>query len=367
MGQRGEWIPPSAPLSEGYWQALLRDGEFGRAAPTVSTAELVLQPLWAERVSDKKEGERTDSDAEAKPGDTDESIDVEAPWERAHDLKAQGKVLELPVVGCNRGGLLVGWNELRGFVPASHLLELEPSADEQERQEELRRLVGTRLSLKIIELDQDNNRFVLSERATQIDDVQGEDLLKTLAPGDVCQGRVTNLCSFGAFVDLGGFEGLVHISELSWGRVGHPGDVLNPGDLVDVYVLNVEPERERVGLSIKRLQPNPWRSVEERYRVGQIVKGTVTHVVDFGAFVQVEDGLEGLIHVSELAPATPNMAESKPCDPHDVLQDNDPVSVEVLTIDSERRRMGLRLQQVHPGPGEPGGDGQVDGGTPSGD
>jgi small subunit ribosomal protein S1 len=362
MGQKGEWIPPGAPLSEGYWQALLRDGEFGRAAPTASTAE-----LWEERVSDKIERDRTDSDAEAKPEDTAESTDVEAPWERAQDLKAQGQILELPVVGCNRGGLLVGWNGLRGFVPASHLLELEPSADEQERQEELRRLVGTRLSLKIIELDPDNNRFVLSERATQIDDDQGEDLLKTLAPGDVCQGRVTNLCSFGAFVDLGGFEGLVHISELSWGRVGYPGDVLNPGDLVDVYILNVEPERERVGLSIKRLQPNPWRSVEERYQVGQIVKGTVTHVVDFGAFVQVEDGLEGLIHVSELAPATPNVAADKPCDPHDVLQNNDLVSVEVLTIDGERRRMGLRLQQVHPGPGAPGADGQGDGGAPSGE
>jgi len=334
MGQRGEWIPPGAPLSEGYWQALLRDGEFGKAAPTVSRAD-----LWEERVSEVEKG----------PEATTESIDAEASWERAQELMAQGEVLELPVVGSNRGGLLVGWNGLQGFVPASHLLEVEPSADERERQEELRRLVGTRLSLKIIELDPDNDRFVLSERAAQVDGKQEEGLLEELEPGDVCRGRVTNLCSFGAFIDLGGFEGLVHISELSWGRVGHPSDVLKPGEPVSVYVLNVEPERERVGLSIKRLEPNPWQSVEERYQVGQIVKGTVTHVVDFGAFIQVEDGLEGLIHVSELAPGTPESAQGRSCDPHDVLQPSDSVSVEVLTVDGARRRMGLRLKHVEPG------------------
>jgi len=324
MGQKGEWIPPSAPLSEGYWQALLRDGERGSAAPTVSPAD-----LW----------EKREPDAQQAGEKSVESVAVENPWEEAHDSMAQGEILELPVVGCNRGGLLVGWNGLRGFVPASHLLELSSSADEEERREELRHLVGTKLSLKIIELDPDDQRLVLSQRAAQGDDPQGRDLLKELEPGNVCHGRVTNLCSFGAFVDLGGFEGLVHISELSWGRVGHPSDVLELGQGVDVYVLNVEPKRERIGLSIKRLQPNPWQSVEERYWVGQMVEGTITHVVDFGAFVQVEEGLEGLIHVSELA-------SGKSCDPYDVLQTGDVVSVEVLSIDGGRRRMGLRLDQV---------------------
>jgi small subunit ribosomal protein S1 len=251
----------------------------------------------------------------------------------------EGETLELPVVGSNRGGVLVGWNGLRGFVPASHLLDLTPSADEEQRQQELRRFIGTKLPLKIIELDQDSNRFVLSERATQVDDGRREEVLGNLEPGDLCKGRVTNLCSFGAFVDLGGFEGLVHISELSWGRVGNPSDVLQSGQPVEVYVLNVEPERERVGLSIKRLQPNPWESVDDRYSIGQVVEGSVTHVVDFGAFVQVEVGLEGLIHVSELAAGSP-------CNPHDVLSEGDDVSVEVLNIDSARRRMGLRLERI---------------------
>jgi small subunit ribosomal protein S1 len=330
MGQRGEWIPPSAPLSEGYWQALLRDGEHGRAAPSVSQSE-----LWDKQVSESAEA----------PERTGEAITVENPWEEAHDLMRRGEVLELPVVGCNRGGLLVGWNGLRGFVPASHLLTLTPSADEEARQEELRHFIGTKLSLKIIELDPESDRFILSERATQADAGHRDDVLSNLKPGDVCEGRVTNLCSFGAFIDLGGFEGLVHISELSWGRVGHPADVLKPGQTVTVYVLNVEPERDRVGLSLKRLQRNPWQSVEDHYQVGQIVEGTVTHVVDFGAFVQVEDGLEGLIHASELA-------SGNPCDPRHVLQDGDGVVVEVLSIDGTRRRMGLRLEQIRAGEGD---------------
>lgn len=334
-GQRGEWIPPNAPLSEGYWQALLHDGAHGRAAPIVTGGA-----PWRQAVSDSSPSLEQ----------ADESDGAEDPWDEARTVMAEGEVLELPVVGANRGGLLVSWQGLRGFVPASHLLELDPSAGEEERREELRRLIGTRLRLKIIELDEGNDRFVLSERATQVDDRPREEVLGSLEPGEVCQGRVTNLCSFGAFVDLGGFEGLVHISELSWGRVGRPSDVLELGQAVQVYVLNVEPERERVGLSLKRLQPNPWESVEERYSVGQIVKGTVTHVVDFGAFVQVEEGLEGLIHVSELGSMGPRQAQ-------DVLREGDRVSVIVLDIDRARRRMGLRLERVWgdepaPGPAE---------------
>jgi small subunit ribosomal protein S1 len=164
-------------------------------------------------------------------------------------------------------------------------------------------------------------------------------LLDSLSPGDICQGHVTNLCSFGAFVDLGGAEGLVHVSELSWGRVEHPSDVLEPAQPVEVYVLNVDRERGRVGLSIKRLRPDPWQFVEERYQVGQVLEVVVTHVVDFGAFARVEDGLEGLIHVSELA-------EGDFLHARNVVQEGDVVTVRILNIDGERRRMGLSLRQV---------------------
>jgi len=323
MGHLVEWVPSSAPPDEGYWEALLCQGEYGRAAP----ASAQLDAWWGVTV-----------DVPGEPA-SEEPVSAGDAWQQARKAMEQGEVLELPVVGCNRGGVLVGWNGLRGFVPASHLVHLSPAVDEAERYGELRRLIGSRLGLKIIELDQDQARFVLSERASRLDESRRQDLLDNLCPGDICHGRVTNLCSFGAFVDLGGLEGLVHVSELSWGRVEHPSSVLEPGQSVEVYVLNVDRERRRVGLSVKRLQPDPWQSVEERYRVGQLVEGVITHVVNFGAFARVEDGLEGLIHISELA-------EGNFLHPRNVVQEGDVVSARVLNIDSERRRMGLSLRRA---------------------
>jgi small subunit ribosomal protein S1 len=150
-------------------------------------------------------------------------------------------------------------------------------------------------------LDRVQNRLILSERAAQVQPGTRAAVLSRIRQGDIYEGRVTNLCDFGVFVDLGGLEGLIHISELSWGRVGHPDDILAKGDTIQVYVMRVDQDQERVALSLKRLRPDPWQTVEERYQVGQIVEGEITNVVDFGAFVCVEEGLEGLIHVSELA------------------------------------------------------------------
>ncbi len=321
MGDVWEWIPADTPPDEGYWEALLRDGENGRAAPAVNQVGL----WWG--------FETSGTPASVRP------VVPEDKWREIREAMERGEVIELPVVGCNRGGVLVEWNGLRGFVPASHLVDLTPYMNGDERLNELRSRIGTRLRLKIIELDPEQRRFVLSERATRLDESRRQELLDKLSPGDICQGRVTNLCSFGAFVDLGGVEGLVHVSELSWGRVDHPSDVLKPGQLVEVYVLDVDRQRGRVGLSIKRLQPDPWEFVEERYQVGQIVEGVVTHVADFGAFAQVEEGLEGLIHISELA-------EGNFLHPRNVVSEGDVVTARVLSIDSERRRMGLSLRQV---------------------
>jgi small subunit ribosomal protein S1 len=195
------------------------------------------------------------------------------------------------------------------------------------------------LKLKVIELDSEEERFILSERVTTDEEQRRVELLSQMQPGKVHQGYVTNLCSFGAFIDLGGVEGLVHISELSWGRVDHPRDVLKRGQAVQVYVLNVDPAEGRVGLSLKRLQPDPWETVEKRYRTGQLIKGTVTNVVNFGAFARIEEGLEGLIHVSELA-------EGNFLHPRNVVQEGEIVIARVLSIDSRRRRMALSLRQV---------------------
>jgi small subunit ribosomal protein S1 len=324
MDEMGEWIPGDAPPDEGYWEALSRYGEHGPAAPSATQEQ-----LWS----------RENPLPPGSPSPEAEATTRKDQWKAAQEAMEQGKVIQLPVAGCNRGGVLVGWDGLRGFVPASHLLSLSPVGDEDERYAELRRLIGSQLHLKIIELDPERGRFVLSERASRLDESHRQELLEALCPGDVCQGRVTNLCSFGAFVDLGGLEGLIHVSELSWGRVDHPGDVLEANQRVEVYVLNVDRERGRVGLSIKRLQPDPWQSVEERYRVGQIVQGVITHVVNFGAFARIEDGLEGLIHVSELA-------EGNFIHPRNVVQEGETVTTRILNIDGERRRIGLSLRQV---------------------
>jgi small subunit ribosomal protein S1 len=158
------------------------------------------------------------------------------------------------------------------------------------------------------------------------------------------------LTAFGAFVDLGGVEGLVHISEISWQRVGHPSEVLELGQSLQVFVIDVDPDQGRIGLSLKRLQPDPWLDVEERYQVGEVVEGTITNVVSFGAFARLEEGLEGLIHVSELA-------EGEFFHPNNIVREGDQVRVCVLNVDGKRRRLGLSLRRV-PGSREPGDDGR---------
>jgi small subunit ribosomal protein S1 len=322
MESVSEWVPGDAAPDDGYWQALLSSGEGSGPEPVLGKAE-TRKPLPCQL-------------------DVPADVALHERWEEARHLFESGDFVELPVIGSNRGGLVVGWNGLRGFVPASHLVCLAPFLEEEERQTELQRLVGTRLHLRIIELDAAQGRFVLSERADVLDEDRRRDVLNAISPGDIRSGRVTNLCSFGAFVDLGGLEGLVHVSELSWGRIEHPGDVLEAGQLVDVYVINVDRERGRVGLSLKRLLPDPWQSVNERYQVGQIVDGVVTHIVDFGAFARVEEGLEGLIHVSELA-------DFDVTNPRDVVRVGDAVKAHVISVDGERRRLGLSLRQA----GEP--------------
>ena len=223
--------------------------------------------------------------------------------------------------------------------PASQLLELPREFNSQARQSELSCRVGDRLCLQVIELDRSRNRLILSERAAA-QSPGGTTILDSLKEGDVCRGRVTSLCGFGAFVDIGGVEGLIHISELSWGRVNRPSDVVRPGDEVQVYVMGIEPEQQRVALSLKRLKPDPWTLVDQRYEVGQIIQAEITNVVSFGAFARVDDGLEGLIHISELA-------EGNFLHPRNVVREGQQVKAYILNIDSTNHRLGLSLRQVH--------------------
>jgi small subunit ribosomal protein S1 len=207
-------------------------------------------------------------------------------WLRAEDLMNSGDIWEGEVADANRGGLIVPFGNLRGFIPASHVLDLPRGMGEEERTAYLNTLIGQPLTVKIIEVNRRRRRLVLSQREAQreIRDASKDELLSQLNEGDIRQGVVSGLRDFGAFVDLGGADGLIHISELAWHRVKHPREILNVGDEIDVYVLRLDQEGRRIGLSLKRLQPNPWSQVDELYYVGQLVDGTISRVTQLSAW-----------------------------------------------------------------------------------
>jgi small subunit ribosomal protein S1 len=266
----------------------------------------------------------------------------EEDWKMAQELLESGFVWQGRVTEHNRGGLVAEFGRIRAFVPASHLTTWDRRRFSSDHREEgLNAYVGQELSLKVIEVNRDRRRLIASERlARQQMSVQyKERLLSELVEGQVCRGTVSGLPDFGAFVDLGGAEGLIHISELAWRRVRHPEEVVQVGDVIDVYVLRLDHERQRIGLSLKRLEPDPWTLVDETYSLDQLVAGRVTNVVDFGVFVALDLGVEGLVHVNELA-------DPPPSHPRDVVQRGDELVLRILRIDSFRKRIGLSVKQI---------------------
>jgi small subunit ribosomal protein S1 len=263
-------------------------------------------------------------------------------WLRAQDLLESGEVFEAKVTGFNRGGVIVSFERLRGFVPNSHLTSLPPGLRGKRLRQAKSELVEQTLSLVVIEADQQRRRLVLSERAPGRR--RRQQLLGELTEGEVRTGIVRNLVDFGAFVDLGGVDGLIHISELDWKHVNHPSEVLSVGDEVEVYVLSVDRERERIELSRKRLLPDPWHHATATLGEGEVVEGTVTDVVRFGAFVEIGKGVEGLVHISEMPGGQATRSDLEP---------GSPVTVRVLEIDEGERQIALRLQNadaLHPCP-----------------
>ncbi|MGI6376956.1 MAG: 30S ribosomal protein S1 [Anaerolineae bacterium] len=268
----------------------------------------------------------------------------ESDWKLAEDLLASGEVYEGTVADANRGGLIVNVGRVRGFVPASQVasLRLPRGMSDDEREQALKELTGNPIAVKVMELDRRRNRLILSERAAAREWrlEQKERLLDELKEGDVRKGVVSSLCDFGAFVDLGGADGLIHLSELSYSRVGHPKQVLQVGQQVEVYVLGVDHERRRIALSLKRLKAEPWTMVEQNYSIGQRVTGTITNVTDFGAFARLDEDIEGLIHISELS-------DQRITHPSEVVKVGDQVELRVIRIDSARQRLGLSLRRVN--------------------
>jgi len=278
----------------------------------------------------------------AAPSPEKPALQPEAPvtlsqpdWVYAESVYKQDQIITLLVSGHNRGGLLVEGERVHGFVPYSHLVDMTCQTD-AERESFLAKYVGQELRLKVIECVPDEGRVVFSERAARSDAGRRTELFSNLRSGEIISGEVTNITDFGAFIDLGGVEGLIHISELSWGRVQHPADIVQLGQRVEVQVIDILPERCRIALSLKRLQPNPWLSVGRRYTTNDIVPAVITSVVSFGVFAGLEEGLEGLVHVSEMELNGASVREK--------YLEGQKINVRILHLDPQHQRLGLSLK-----------------------
>lgn len=254
-------------------------------------------------------------------------------WVKAREMLDTEEADTVRVVGHNRGGILVRWRRLEGFIPSSHLTSVGFSSDRREMWNEL---IGQELTVKVIEVDQDRRRLIFSEREAQKESRAREKvrLMSELKEGEMRTGTVTGLRDFGAFVNLGGADGLIHVSELAWHRVDHPRDILSVGQEIEVHVLNLDRDTNRIALSLKRLLPDPWEDAAERYHEGQLVEGEVTNVVDFGAFVALDDGLEGLLHLSE-------MGDGSLKEPYSYVKKGDQLSLRISHLEPEKRRVGF--------------------------
>lgn len=307
--------PESPYLDESWWEAVLAEEEskgfaVGGRKPAVESANPKDQRL---------------------PADP-QAVD----WSKARELYENDLTIHLEVISFNRGGLLVNGSGLQGFVPISHLVDAPVEVVETE--EWLARYHGQTLYLKVIECDPERGRVVFSERAALAEPGVRNSLLQRLKPGDCVNGAVTNITDFGVFVDLGGVEGLIHVSEISWGRVHHPNDVVMIGQDLRVHVIQVDRERARIALSLKRLYPNPWVTAESRYHVGQVTDAVITSIVPFGAFARLEEGLDGLIHISEIDGSSGSLSLDEK------LHEGQAVRVRILHVDAARQRLGLSLK-----------------------
>lgn len=262
-------------------------------------------------------------------------------WKRAEALMNDETLWTGEIIDTNRGGVIVGFGHLRGFVPASHVLDVPRGLKEEERTAFLQELVGNEVTVKVIEVNRKRRRLVFSQLEAEQENraARKEALLSELSEGATRNGVVSGLCDFGAFVDLGGADGLIHISELAWHRVRHPSQVIAVGDKVDVFILNLDEQGKRIGLSLKRLLPNPWTLVDDMYHIGQLVEGVISRLESFGAFISLDPGIEALLHVSQ-------MSNNPDENPLRHLYEGQKLLMRIISIESDRQRLGLSLTEV---------------------
>ncbi|HLF73029.1 MAG TPA: S1 RNA-binding domain-containing protein [Anaerolineales bacterium] len=306
---------------EGWWESILAEEK--RYSPLGPRPKQAAQKASAPVPKDQEPGQPAAA--------------VNPDWAHAKDLFRDDHILSVKVTGHNRGGLLVEGDGLSGFVPFSHLVGLAGKSDVTDRDVSLETYTGRELKVKVIECAPEEARVVFSERAALSEPGKRSELFHTLEPGARVRGTVTNITDFGVFVDLGGVEGLIHISELSWGRVTHPNQIVGLGHEIDVQVLDLSVERCRVALSLKRLTQNPWERASRDFAEGTVLPAEVTAVVSYGAFARLEAGVEGLIHATEMSLEAGQT-------PRDLLKEGQQVQVRVLHVDPAHQRMGLSLK-----------------------
>jgi small subunit ribosomal protein S1 len=263
-------------------------------------------------------------------------------WSSVEEQMESDEIIESSVIGYNKGGLIVGVYGLRGFVPASQISALRRSQAVGDTPEQRwAKMINEPISVRIIEVDKSRRRLICSERAASSESRQSikERVIEELEEGEAYTGRVTSLADFGAFVNINGADGLVHLSELSWDRIQHPNEILEVGQEVKVKVINIDREKKRIGLSLRALSDDPWRSRIEKFSVGQLVEGVVTRLTKFGAFARLEGDIEGLIHISEIS-------ETRIEHPKEVLKEGETVALRIIRIDPEQHRIGLSLRKV---------------------
>ena len=276
---------------------------------------------------------------------------LERKWRSMQELFEAGTIIDAPVIDHNKGGLIVDCG-IRGFVPISQIVDFprrpqneQPRDAAQEIAEKLQPYIGRKLRLKILEVNRKANRLILSEKVALYEErrEKRDELFSSLQVGQKVTGSVRSIAPFGIFIDLGGIDGLVHKSELSWNKVNNPEAGYKVGDEVEAEVIDINHERGRISLSIRRLQPDPWESTVADFKVGDVIDGTVTKLVNFGAFVRVREGLEGLIHISELS-------HQRVAHPGDVVHEGQVLKLKIISLDSERHRLGLSLKQAEEAP-----------------
>jgi small subunit ribosomal protein S1 len=266
----------------------------------------------------------------------------EVSWTQTEELLASKEVYHSSIVGYNKGGLIVPVGGLRGFVPSSQIsLSRRASLTGDTPDQRWSKMIGQEIDVVVIEVDRERRRLILSERAasTETRESLKERVIDELKEGEIRTGRVTSLADFGAFVNINGADGLVHLSEISWDRIQHPGEVLKVGQEVKVKVISIDRDKKRIGLSIRQLLEDPWTQKSAKFSVGQLVEASITRLTKFGAFARLEDDLEGLIHISEIS-------EKRIEHPKEVLHEGEQVTLRIIKIDPENHRIGLSLRRV---------------------